>query len=182
MNEWKKHVWMLHLVASSADCLPLGPSLQFISLLPFLLLHLMLSPLLNPSFASHNKIKPPAYRSTFVTLFWRAIMSRLWWGWFDCSAGSSTEHRHASVSPSFLLTSSQHNLHSCSSRHNFPDPSLHKFCFSHLLANAQHQPVHNCAHLGFSEAKLPSTSPSPAPLSPVWWNILHVDNWEHFSM
>lgn len=84
-----------------------------------------------------------------------SIQIGLWRGWFDCSAGFS-----AHLSPSFLLKCSLHTVHFLCRDRNFPEPSLHKFGLSHLLANAQHQPVHNCAHLAF---RAPARLSSPLP-------------------
>lgn len=80
--------------------------------------------------------------------------------WLCCRVLLSTSPCiHLSRFPSDMQ-STQFTLSSlCCNHHNFPGSSLHN-SLSHLLANTQPQPAHNCTHLSFSEAKLSSILPS----------------------
>lgn len=79
-----------------------------------------------------NTMKLPLRRSTFVPHCFADPL------WLDCDStdliapqGPQNISTHLSL-PRSLLTFSQHSLPQCISpsakRHNFPDPSLHKFC------------------------------------------------------
>lgn len=81
-----------------------------------------------------NTINPPSRRSTFVP---HCFTDPLWLDCDETDLIALQGPQNISMQPSLprsLLTFSQHSLPRCISpslkRHDFPDPSLHKFCLS----------------------------------------------------